>query len=126
MSCCIVLLLDLFLSVKIELLFPLIIQYTYMFVLTLKGGIGFTETIFVFKIVVMLVILNHPGHHGIVGILQVAVLFGLPTYHGIIHIPDRRLFRFAVVSKHHLISLIAVYFGLSRYHGICPISSSVT
>jgi hypothetical protein len=42
-----------------------------------------------------------------------------------LHIRDRRLFRFAIVSRHLSASHIAVYFGLSRYPDTFPCPKSL-
>ena len=48
-----------------------------MLELTLKGDIGFTERIFISEIMVLLVVLSYPDYYSIIGILQIAVYFGL-------------------------------------------------
>ena len=51
-----------------------------MLELTLKGDIGFTERIFIPEIMVLSVVSDYPKYHTIIGILQIAVCFGLQLY----------------------------------------------
>ena len=51
-----------------------------MLELTLKGDIGFTERIFIPEIMVLSVVSDYPKYHSIIGILQIAIYFGLQLY----------------------------------------------
>jgi hypothetical protein len=69
--------------------------------------------------------LGLPIYYGMFGIPHITVYCGIATvswHHR--HSQNRRLFRFARVSRHCLISHIVVYFGLPMYHGIIGITIS--
>ena len=81
----------------------------------------------IWSVMVILVISSYPSYRGIIGILWIAVYFGLPQYHSIIphhrspfisvchsitasfHITDRSLFRLVAISWHHSLSHIVIY-----------------
>ena len=83
----------------------------------MKGDIGFTERIFITKVAVLSVVCDHPKYHSIIGILQIAVYFGLQLHLNITsylkslsisvrlniwasrNILNRRLFRLANISR---------------------------
>ena len=99
----------------------------YVLELTLKGDIGFTERVFVTKFAVLSVAPYYSKYHSIIGILQIAVYFGLQLYLNITsylkslsisarlniwascNILNRRLFRLAKISRHlsHIIRHLA-------------------
>ena len=107
-------------------------------VLTLKGGIGSTETIFVFKIIGYIGYLESPRVSWYCRYSSGRSLFRFAdiSWHlsypqspfisvcGYIstssHISNRRLFRFAKISRHlsHIIErlIIAIFIGLINYH----------
>ena len=72
-----------------------------MLELTLKGDIGFTERIFITKIMVISVISDYPKYHGIIGILKSPFISVLQSITVSSHISGCRSLRLAKVSEYH-------------------------
>ena len=72
-----------------------------MLELTLKGGIGFTGEIFITKIMVISVILDHPKYYDIIGILKSPFISVFQNIIVSSHISERRLLWLAKVSEYH-------------------------